>query len=68
MSLKHSPARQYERAACYALSEFCESHRISRCKLYQLWQMGLGPRVQQIGTKKLMTNEAAANADRSVRP
>jgi hypothetical protein len=67
MSLAHSPAQQHEHAACYTISEFCQSHRISRSKLYQLWQMGLGLRVKQIGTKKLI-NETAANAERSVRP
>jgi hypothetical protein len=68
VSLEHSPAREHERAACYTIIEFCESHRTSRSKLYQLWQMGLGPRVQQIGPKKLITDEATANAERSVRP
>jgi len=47
--------------AAYTVSEFCDAHRISRSKLYQLWTTGLGPRFIQIGTKKIITTEAAAN-------
>ena len=67
MSLAHSPAQQHEHAACYPISEICQSHRISRSTLYPLWHKGFGPRVKQIGTKTLI-NETAANAERSVRP
>jgi hypothetical protein len=63
---EHSPAdriggvREAGRAA-YTVSEFCDAHRISRSKLYQLWSADLGPRFIQIGTKKIITTEAAAN-------
>jgi len=65
MSLEHSPARdtgdsrEAERAA-YTISEFCDAHRISRSKLYQLWAVGTGPRFIRIGSKKIITIEAAA--------
>jgi hypothetical protein len=49
------------RRAAYTVSEFCDAHRISRSKLYQLWSADLGPRFIQIGTKKIITTEAAAN-------
>jgi hypothetical protein len=62
---EHSPAdpiggvREAGRAA-FTVSEFCDAHRISRSKLYQLWSAGRGPRFIQIGTKKIITTEAAA--------
>jgi hypothetical protein len=60
MSLEHSPARQLERAA-FTIAEFCEAHRISRSKLYQLWRDGTGPRFKRIGVKIIISNEAAAD-------
>jgi hypothetical protein len=59
MSLEHSPARQGGRCA-FTISEFCEEHRISRSKLYQLWGAGAGPRVMCVDSKKLISIEAAA--------
>jgi hypothetical protein len=49
------------RRAAYTVNEFCDAHRISRSKLYQLWAAGLGPRFIRIGSKKIITTEAAAN-------
>jgi hypothetical protein len=60
MSLEHSPAKQTARAA-YTIPEFCESHRLSRGKLYQLWAAGTGPRFINVGVKKIITLEAAAD-------
>ena len=67
MSLQeNSSARQTvgsqdaERAA-YTVNEFCDAHRISRSKLYELWSAGMGPRFIRVGTKKIITNEAAAD-------
>lgn len=60
MSLEHSPARQAGRAA-FTIPEFCDAHRISRSKLYQMWAAGTGPRIMRIGTKVIITNEAAAD-------
>jgi hypothetical protein len=53
-------SREAARAA-YTVAEFCSAHRISRSKLYQLWAAGAGPRFIQIGTKRIITTEAAAN-------
>jgi hypothetical protein len=59
MSLEHSPGRQGGRAV-YSVAEFCNAHDISRAKLYQLWDEGAGPRVMRIGTRILISIEAAA--------
>ena len=60
MSFEYSPARQGGRAA-YTISEFCSAYRISRSKLYQLWALGIGPRVMRIGAKVLISIEAASD-------
>jgi hypothetical protein len=58
MSLQeHSPARQ----GAFTVAEFCDSHRISRTKLYNLWKTGAGPRQMRVGTKILISVEAAAD-------
>jgi hypothetical protein len=46
--------------AAYTVDEFCVAHRISRRKFYDLIEEGIGPRVMRIGTKVLITIEAAA--------
>jgi hypothetical protein len=60
MSLDHSPVQQGDAKPVYTVAEFCSAHRISRSKLYQLWQAGEGPRVIVVGTRKLISTEAAA--------
>jgi hypothetical protein len=49
-----------ERAA-FTIAEFCEAHRVSRSKLYHLWAAGIGPRFMKVGTKVLISVEAAAD-------
>ena len=46
--------------AAFTIAEFCEAHRISRSKLYQLWAAGIGPRLMKVGVKVLISIEAAA--------
>jgi hypothetical protein len=71
MSLEHSPARvthggvKTSRAA-FTVSEFCDAHRISRSKLYQMWAAGAGPRYMQVGAKKIISVEAAADFRRDL--
>ena len=48
-----------ERAA-YTVDEFAEAHSISRGMLYKLWLAGTGPRFIQVGSKRLIPVEAAA--------
>jgi predicted DNA-binding transcriptional regulator AlpA len=45
----------------YTILEFCQRHGISRSKLYQLWDAGIGPRKMNIGNKVLISVEAAAD-------
>jgi hypothetical protein len=59
MSLEHSPGRAG--AAAFTVNEFCAAHRISRSKLYLMWGEGIGPRYFNVGTKRLITTEAAAD-------
>jgi hypothetical protein len=69
MSLEHSPARQRRNniaaRAASTIPEFCEAHRISRTKLYDLWAAGKGPRKMRAGdglsSKVIITLEAAAD-------
>jgi hypothetical protein len=65
VSLEHSQTRQ---AAAYTIGEFCDSHRVSRAKLYDLWAQktadepfGKGPRYFLVGNHRRITNEAAAD-------
>ena len=44
----------------YTVSEFCERHGISRSKYYELVHAGEGPKVFRVGTKPLISREAAA--------
>jgi hypothetical protein len=64
MSLEHSPARQ---AAASTINEFCQDHRVSRPKLYELWgqktenePFGKGPSYFLVGNHRRISNEAAA--------
>lgn len=59
MSLEHSPVRQGR--AAFTVAEFCDAHRISRSKLYQLFDAGLGPRTMNVGKRRIITQEAAAD-------
>lgn len=47
--------------AAYTVDEFCESHRICRAQLYNLWNQGRGPRFMKNGVRRLITAEAAAD-------
>ena len=44
----------------FTVMEFCAVHRISRSRLYLEWKAGTGPRFFHVGTKVLITREAAA--------
>jgi predicted DNA-binding transcriptional regulator AlpA len=44
----------------YTVAEFCAAYKISRSKLYELWRSGIGPRAIKIGSKNLITAEAAS--------
>ncbi|MCC7203113.1 MAG: hypothetical protein IT393_10700 [Nitrospirae bacterium] len=44
----------------FTISDFCESHKISRAFFYQLVKAGKGPLIIRLGSKRLVTKEAAA--------
>jgi hypothetical protein len=46
--------------AAQSIAEFCVSHGISRAMFYKILSQGLGPRVMKIGTRTLISEEAAA--------
>jgi hypothetical protein len=50
----------------YSLAEFCERHRISLQMFYKLTHQGLAPQTFRVGTRVLVSKEAAARwrADR----
>ena len=45
----------------YGVESFCERHGISRAYLYLLWKRGDGPRFMQVGARRLVSREAAAD-------
>jgi hypothetical protein len=51
--------------AVFTVAEFCTAHKVSRSRLYKEWNEGTGPRVLRVGTKILITKEAAADWRRS---
>jgi hypothetical protein len=48
-----------ERSAS-TITEFCEAHRISRTRYYELKDEGLAPDEMVIGRRRLISHEAAA--------
>ena len=44
----------------FTVANFAAPTKISRSKLYQLWRSGTGPRSIKIGSKNLITAEAAS--------
>jgi hypothetical protein len=53
--IEHSPV-----IAAFTVDEFCDSHRVSRTNLYNLWKQGRGPRFFWNGVQRRITAEAAA--------
>ena len=43
-----------------SVEEFCTAHKISRATFYKLLAIGKGPRIMKIGTRTLISDEAAA--------
>ncbi|TLU71262.1 hypothetical protein [Lichenicoccus roseus] len=41
------------------VDEFCQSHRISRATFYNLLKVGRGPAVMKVGSRTLVSDEAA---------
>ena len=47
------------RSGAYSVAEFCEAYGVSVPFLYKLWAKGEGPDVMKVGTRTLITFEAA---------
>ena len=45
--------------AAYSVAEFCAAHGISRATFYNLLKAGLGPRIMKLGSRTLISTEAA---------
>lgn len=50
----------------YSIVEFCEAHNIGRTHLYMLWKAGQGPRYMHVGSRKMISAEAATDWRKSV--
>lgn len=47
--------------AAYGVDTFCAAHGISRGMLYKLWLAGTGPKYKQVGNRRIISTEAAAD-------
>lgn len=45
----------------YSVAEFCRRHGFSTGHLYALWRGKRGPRYMQLGDRRIITREAAAD-------
>ena len=45
----------------FTVAEFCTAHRISRGMLYKMWKAGAGPRWMWVGSKRIISCEAAGD-------
>lgn len=43
----------------FSIDEFCKRNRVSRATFYNLRKCGLGPRVMKVGTRTLISADAA---------
>ena len=46
--------------AAFTVPEFCEAHRISQAKYYEMKKEGWGPVEMEVGRRRLISYEAAA--------
>jgi hypothetical protein len=47
--------------ACYTIRTFCIAHHLSEAMYFKAREMGIGPREMRVGTRVLITFEAAAD-------
>ena len=45
----------------YTIDEFCQAHRICRAHFYNLLKAGHGPRIMKVGSRTLISVEAATD-------
>ncbi len=44
----------------FTIDEFCRAHGFSRAHYFNLQKLGMGPRVMRVGSRVLVSREAAA--------
>jgi hypothetical protein len=42
----------------YSINEFCRAYGISRASFYNYKRAGIGPRIMQVGSRRIITDEA----------
>jgi hypothetical protein len=47
--------------ACFTIKTFCIAHDLSEAMFFKMREMGIGPREMRVGTRVLITFEAAAD-------
>lgn len=52
--------------AAYSVQQFCDAHGFTKVMFYKLLKQGRGPRFMKIGTRTLISIEAAADWRRSM--
>lgn len=52
--------------AAYSVAQFCAAHGFTKVMFYKLMKQGLGPRVMKVGTRTLISMEAAAEWRRAM--
>lgn len=52
--------------AAFSFDEFCSAHGLSRAMLYKMIRASKGPRVMKVGTRSLISAEAAADWRRAM--
>lgn len=55
------PTFPFNQPAVFNVAAFCAAHDISRAKFYHLLKIGQGPRVMKVGSRTLISHEAAAD-------
>jgi predicted DNA-binding transcriptional regulator AlpA len=59
-NVTHQTHALAERRRAFTIAEFCKAYGISRALYYKLLRLGQGPRIAKIGSKTLISDEAAA--------
>jgi hypothetical protein len=54
------PRGQPPPRAAFTVQEFCEAHRISQAKYYEMKKEGWGPVEMEVGRRRLISYEAAS--------
>lgn len=58
--MRSSPCQPDNPRAAYSVQEFCAAHRISPDFFFKLRRVGKAPKMMKVGTRSLISVEAAA--------